>query len=133
MTKVRKTFVASLFLRDGFCGDETQFLAPKCCPYVISRAWTIADANILLTEPNKSKGSLHPSTLKVLKWARKNNHCPTFHTFWINKGWKSNHNNICLELSLKEMLGFMCRGLDIRKREHGEVEEINGFIKAEDN
>ncbi|KAF8145948.1 hypothetical protein K438DRAFT_1944835 [Mycena galopus ATCC 62051] len=86
-----------------------------------------ADANILLTEPNKSKGSLHPSTLEVLKWARKNNRCPTFHTFWINKGRKNNHNNICLELTLKEMLGITRRGLDIRKGEHGEDQ---GFYQS---
>jgi hypothetical protein len=68
------------------------------------RALLVWDANILCTEPNKTKESLHTSTWDTLKWARNNDCCPNFQTFWINKGQKGNHDNICLELTLREIL-----------------------------
>jgi hypothetical protein len=82
------------------------------------------DANILLTELNKSKESLHASTRDVLRRARKNSCCPKFHTFWINKGRRGNHDNICLELTLKEILRIAPKGLKIGRGEDGGVDKI---------
>ncbi|KAJ7718505.1 hypothetical protein B0H14DRAFT_2643328 [Mycena olivaceomarginata] len=98
-----------------------------------SRALLVWDANILRTELNKTKESLHASTRDTLRRARSNNRCPNFQTFWINKGQKGNHDNIYLELTLKEILRIASEGLSIRKGEDGVVQKVQGFIKVDDN
>jgi hypothetical protein len=98
-----------------------------------SRALLVWDANILRTELNKTKESLHASTRDALRWARNNYRCPNFQTFWISKGWKGNHDNICLELTLKEILRITSEGLSIMKGEDGAVQKIQGFIKVDDD
>ncbi|KAJ7808407.1 hypothetical protein B0H14DRAFT_2608984 [Mycena olivaceomarginata] len=82
---------------------------------------------------NKTKESLNTSTRDALRVARNNNRCPNFQTFWINKGWKGNHYNRFLELTLKEVLGIACEGLSFRKGEDGAVQKIPGFIKVDNN
>jgi hypothetical protein len=80
-----------------------------------SRALLVWDANILCTEPNRTKESLDTSTRDALRQAQNNDRCPNSQTFWINKGQKRNHDNICLELTLKEILRIACEGLRIGK------------------
>ncbi|KAJ7821793.1 hypothetical protein B0H14DRAFT_2599041 [Mycena olivaceomarginata] len=98
-----------------------------------SRALLVWDVNILRTEPNKTKESLDTSTRDALRRARNNDRCPKFQTFWINEGQKRNHDNICLELTLKEILRIACEGLRIGKGEDGAVQKIPGFIKVDDD
>ncbi|KAJ7196236.1 hypothetical protein GGX14DRAFT_403439 [Mycena pura] len=98
-----------------------------------SRALLIWDANILFTERHKSKESLHPSTQAVIKRARENERCPKFDTFWINEGQRRNHNNVCLKLTLEEILRIACNGLKIRRGEAGQIEKVEGFVRVDDN
>ncbi|KAJ7191257.1 hypothetical protein GGX14DRAFT_579107 [Mycena pura] len=98
-----------------------------------SRALLIWDANILFTERHKSKESLHPSTQAVIKRARENERCPKFDTFWINEGRRRNHNNVCLKLTLEEILRIACNGLKIRRGEAGQIEKVEGFVRVDDN
>jgi hypothetical protein len=97
-----------------------------------SRALLVWDANILRTERYKSKESLDKNTLQTIRLARKTRKCPSFNTFWINQGQKTNHANKCLALSLDKIMYMAHEGLDVKWSDRGGLLSIGGFQQVKD-
>ncbi|KAJ6460876.1 hypothetical protein C8R45DRAFT_941385 [Mycena sanguinolenta] len=95
------------------------------------RVLLIFDCNILLRDHKHTKKSIDQYVLRTLANARADTHTPQFHSIWINEGERTNHRNICLELSMLKLVDIAQKGLDVWW-EDGWVVSVTGFKQVED-
>ncbi|KAJ7195410.1 hypothetical protein B0H12DRAFT_1082205, partial [Mycena haematopus] len=96
------------------------------------RACLVWDANVLAHPRHKTKSSLDAHVLKALRLARAAPKVPSFESFWVCKGRMRNHANLCLGLSLQEMLRLAVHGLKLEWKA-GELVGVEGFVRVEDD